>query len=79
MEWLISLYVVPTVALILISLYRGKNPFKLGNVEFIFTPIVNIYYFLLEYLFAILVFLVSWQEFIEDILIYIKKKIFKTK
>ena len=79
MEWFITLYVVPTVALILISLYRGENPFKLGNVEFIFTPIVNINYFLLEYLFAILAFLVSWEEFIEDIFIHIKNFFFKTK
>lgn len=79
MEWFITLYVVPTVALILFSLYDGENPFKLGVAEIVFTPIVNINYFLLLCFFAILAFLVSWEEFIEDIFVHIKKFFFKTK
>lgn len=67
MEWLITLYVIPAIALILITLWDGENPFTKENAKIVFIPVVNIYYFLLEYAFAFLFFLFSWGEFIEDI------------
>ena len=67
MEWLITLYVIPTIALILIMIWDGENPFTNENAKIVFIPVVNIYYFLLEYAVAFLVFLISWGEFIEDI------------
>lgn len=67
MEWLVTLYVIPAIALILIMIWDGKNPFTKENAKIVFIPVVNIYYFLLEYAVAFLVFLISWEEFIEDI------------
>lgn len=67
MEWLITLYVIPTIALILIMIWDGENPFTKKNAKIVFIPVVNIYYFLLEYAVAFLFFLISWGEFIEDI------------
>ncbi len=67
MEWLITLYVIPTVALILILIWDGENPFTKESAKIVFMPIVNIYYFLLVYAVAFLFLLISWEEFIEDI------------
>lgn len=67
MEWLITLYVIPTIALILIMIWQGENPFTKENAKIVFIPVVNIYYLLLEYAVAFLFFLISWGEFIEDI------------
>lgn len=67
MEWLITLYVIPTIALILIMIWQGENLFTKENAKIVFIPVVNIYYFLLEYAVAFLFFLISWGEFIEDI------------
>ena len=67
MEWLITLYVIPAIALILIMIWYGENPFTKENAKIVFIPVVNIYYFLLEYAVAFLYFLISWGEFIEDI------------
>lgn len=73
MEWLITLYVIPTIALILIMIWDGENPFTKENAKIVFIPVVNIYYFLLEYAFAFLVFLFSLGEFIEDVVKSFKK------
>ena len=67
MEWLITLYAIPTIALILIMIWQGENPFTKENAKIVFIPVVNLYYFLLEYAVAFLFFLISWGEFIEDI------------
>lgn len=67
MEWLITLYVIPAIALILIMIWDGENPFTKENAKIVFIPVVNIYYFLLEYAVAFLFLLISWGEFIEDI------------
>jgi hypothetical protein len=74
MNWIIALYIVPLVALIFILMWEGENPFNKENAWMIFTPLVNLYYFLLEYMVAILFFLISWGEFIEDILKSFKKR-----
>ena len=73
MEWLITLYVIPAIALILIMIWDGENPFTKENAKIVFIPVVNIYYFLLEYAVAFLFFLISWGEFIEDIGKFFKK------
>ena len=73
MEWIITLYVIPTIALILIMIWDGENPFTKENAKIVFIPVVNIYYFLLEYALAFLVFLFSWGEFIEDVVKSFKK------
>ena len=73
MEWLITLYVIPAIALILIMIWDGENPFTKENAKIVFIPVVNIYYFLLEYALAFLVFLFSWGEFIEDVIKSFKK------
>ena len=73
MEWIIKLYVIPTIALILIMIWDGENPFTKENAKIVFIPVVNIYYFLLEYALAFLVFLFSWGEFIEDVVKSFKK------
>ena len=67
MEWLITLYVIPAIALILIMIWQGENPFTKENTKIVFIPVINLYYFLLEYAMAFLFFLISWGEFIEDI------------
>jgi len=67
MEWLITLYFVPTIALILIMIWDGENPFTKENAKIVFIPVVNIYYFLIEYIVALLYLLISWGELIEDI------------
>ena len=67
MEWLITLYVIPAIALILIMTWDGENPFTKENAKIVFIPLINLYYFLLEYAMAFLFFLISWGEFIEDI------------
>ena len=74
MEWIIALYVVPLVALILILMWEGENPFTKENAKIVFIPFVNLYYFMLEYIVAILFFLISWGEFIEDIRKSFKKR-----
>jgi hypothetical protein len=74
MNWIIALYIVPLVALIFILMWEGENPFNKENAWMVFTPLVNLYYFLLEYMVAILFFLISWGEFIEDILKSFKKR-----
>jgi hypothetical protein len=76
MEWIIALYVVPAVALIFTLIWNGENPFTKENARMVFTPVVNIYYFLLEYTLAFLYFLISWGEFIEDIVESFKKRFF---
>lgn len=76
MEWIIALYVVPAVALIFTLIWDGENPFTKENAWMVFTPVVNIYYFLLEYALAFLYFLISWGEFIEDIVKSFKKRFF---
>ena len=67
MEWLITLYVTPAIALILIMIWQGENPFTKENAKIVFIPLINLYYFLLEYAMAFLFFLISWGEFIEAI------------
>lgn len=74
MEWLITLYVIPTIALILIMIWQGGNPFTKENAKIVFIPVINLYIFLLEYLIALLFFLISWGEFIEDIGKFFKKR-----
>lgn len=74
MNWIIALYIVPLVALIFILMWRGENPFTKENAWIVFTPLVNLYYFLLEYIVAILFFLISWGEFIEDVVKSFKKR-----
>jgi hypothetical protein len=73
MNWIIALYIVPLVALIFILMWEGENPFTKENAWIVFTPLVNLYYFLLEYMMAILFFLMSWGEFVEDIVKSFKK------
>lgn len=73
MNWIIALYIVPLVALILILMWEGENPFTKENAKIVFIPFVNLYYFMLEYIVAILFFLISWGEFIEDIVKSFKK------
>lgn len=72
MEWLITLYVIPTIAWILIMIWQGENPFTKENAKIVFIPVINLYYFLIECAVAFLFFLISWREFIEDV-----RKIFK--
>ena len=67
MEWLITLYVIPTIAWILIMIWQGENPFTKESAKIVFIPVINLYIFLLEYAIALLFFLISWGEFIEDI------------
>ena len=67
MEWIIKLYVIPAIALILIMIWDGENPFTKENAKIVFIPVVNIYHFLLEYAVAFVYFLISWGEFVEDI------------
>ena len=67
MEWLITLYVIPTIALILIMIWDGRNPFTKENAKIVFIPVINMYYFLIECAVAFLFFLISWREFIEDV------------
>ena len=74
MEWLITLYVIPTIALILIMIWQGGNPFTKENAKIVFIPVINLYYFLLEYVIALLFLLISWGEFIEDIGKFFKKR-----
>ena len=74
MEWLITLYVIPTIALILIMIWQDENPFTKENAKIVFIPVINLYYFLLEYAIALLFFLISWGEFIEDIGKFFKKR-----
>lgn len=74
MEWLITLYVIPTIALILIMIWQGGNPFTKENAKIVFIPVINLYIFLLEYAIALLFFLISWGEFIEDIGKFFKKR-----
>ena len=74
MEWLITLYVIPTIALILIMIWQGGNPFTKENAKIVFIPVINLYYFLLEYVIALLFFLISWGEFIEDMGKFFKKR-----
>jgi hypothetical protein len=47
MEWLITLYVIPAIALILIMIWQGENPFTKENAKIVFIPLINLYYFLL--------------------------------
>ena len=74
MEWLITLYVIPTIALILIMIWQGENPFTKENAKIVFIPVINLYYFLLEYVIALLFLLISWGEFIEDMGKFFKKR-----
>lgn len=74
MEWLITLYVIPTIALILIMIWQGGNPFTKENAKIVFIPVINLYFFLLEYAIALLFLLISWGEFIEDIGKFFKKR-----
>ena len=74
MEWLITLYVIPTITLILIMIWQGGNPFTKENAKIVFIPVINLYYFLLEYAIALLFLLISWGEFIEDIGKFFKKR-----
>jgi len=74
MNWIIALYIVPLVALILILIWEGENPFTKENAKIVFIPFVNLYYFMLEYIVAILFFLISWGEFIEDVVKSFKKR-----
>ena len=74
MEWIITLYVIPAISLILIMIWDGENPFTKENAKRVFIPVVNIYYFILEYAVAFLYFLISWGEFIEDIGKFFKKR-----
>lgn len=74
MEWLITLYVIPTIALSLIMIWQGGNPFTKENAKIVFIPVINLCYFLLEYAIALLFFLISWGEFIEDIGKFFKKR-----
>jgi len=74
MNWIIALYIVPLVALIFILMWEGENPFTKENTWIVFTPFVNLYYFMLEYIVAILFFLISWGEFIEDVVKSFKKR-----
>ena len=74
MEWLITLYVIPTIALILIMIWQGGNPFTKENAKIVFIPVINLYFFLLEYVIALLFFLISWGEFIEDMGKFFKKR-----
>lgn len=67
MEWLITLYVIPTIAWILIMIWQGENPFTKENAKIVFIPVINLYYFLIECAVAFLFFLISWREFIEDV------------
>ena len=73
MNWIVALYIVPLVALILILMWEGENPFTKENAKIVFIPFVNLYYFMLEYIVAILFFLISWGEFIEYIVKSFKK------
>jgi hypothetical protein len=66
--------VIPAIALILIMIWQGENPFTKENAKIVFIPLINLYYFLLEYAMAFLFFLISWGEFIEDIGKYFKKR-----
>ena len=74
MNWIVALYIVPLVALILILMWEGENPFTKENAKIVFIPFVNLYYFMLEYIVAILFFLISWGEFIEDVVKSFKKR-----
>ena len=74
MEWLITLYVIPTIALILIMIWEGENPFTKENAKIVFIPVINLYIFLLEYVIALLFLLISWGEFIEDMGKFFKKR-----
>jgi len=74
MNWIIALYIVPLVALIFILMWEGENPFTKENAKIVFIPFVNLYYFMLEYIVAILFFLISWGEFIEDVVKSFKKR-----
>lgn len=67
MVWIFWLYFVPAIELILIMIWDGENPFTKENAKIVFIPVINLYYFLLEYAMAFLFFLISWGEFIEDI------------
>ena len=73
MVWIFWLYFVPAIALIVIMIWDGENPFTKENAKIVFIPVVNIYFFLLEYALAFLVFLFSWGEFIEDVVKSFKK------
>ena len=74
MIWVFWLYIVPMIALILFMLFEGYNPFIKENAKIVFIPVINLYYFLLEYAIALLFFLISWGEFIEDIGKFFKKR-----
>jgi hypothetical protein len=65
--WIFWLYIVPMIALILLMLSEGYNPFTKENAKIVFIPVINLYYFLLEYALAFLFFLISWGEFFEDV------------
>ena len=74
MIWVFWLYIVPMIALILLMLSEGYNPFTKENAKIVFIPVINLYYFLLEYAIALLFFLISWGEFIDDIGKFFKKR-----
>jgi hypothetical protein len=61
--WIFWLYIIPMVGLIFILLFDNVNPFTKENAKMVFIPAVNIYYFLLEYIAAIMFFLIAWAEF----------------
>jgi hypothetical protein len=67
MIWAFWLYIAPMIALTLIMIWEGENPFTKENAKIVFIPVVNIYYLVIEYTVAFLYFLISWGEFIEDI------------
>jgi hypothetical protein len=64
--------VIPAITLIFILLFDNVNPFTKENAKMVFIPVVNIYYFLMEYIAAIMFFLIAWAEFMVGI-----KELFK--
>ena len=72
MEWVFWFYIVPMIALILLMLSEGYNPFTKENVKVVFVPIVNIYHFLLYFWRALLIFTISWVEVFDSL----KKRFF---
>ena len=67
MIWAFWLYIAPMIALILLMLSEGYNPFTKENVKVVFVPIVNIYHFLLYFWRALLIFIISWVEVFDSL------------
>jgi hypothetical protein len=72
MIWAFWLYIVPMIALILLMLSEGYNPFTNENAKLVFTPFVNIYHLSIYCWRALLLFLISWIEVFDSL----KKRFF---